>query len=159
MKTIEAIISMMVLLSFASLTLIQVPQAEPSLHKYQLAEDIWRIAYLKGCFSQSMFNEKFSLDSAAITSALESKKGADQAIISVMERSLSTAALADPTDEMEECLNPLFDEINQQTSLNIAFDAPLEVAAGDSLPGEEAVVIHKALVLNGVPQRVALKVE
>jgi len=159
MKTIEAIISMMVLLSFASLTLIQVPQSEPDFYKYQLTEDIWRIAYLKGCFNQSMFNEKFSVDLAALQAAVEGKTDVDQATISLMGATLSTAGLADPTNEAEECLNPLFDKINKETSLNIAFYAPLEVAAGDSLPGEGAVVIHKVLVLNGVPQRVALKVE
>ncbi len=157
MKTIEAIISMMVLLSFASLSLIQVPQSGFELHKYQLAEDIWRIAYLRGCFNQTMFNEKFSLDSDALVSALEGEQ--EQDLIPLMGATLNTAGLIDPTDEAEECLNPLFDQINQETSLNIAFDAPLEVAAGDRLPGEGAVVIHKVLILNGVPQRVALKVE
>jgi len=54
MKTIEALISLMVLLSFTSLTLLHAPPQEPQLYKYQLAEDIWRIAYLKGCFNQSV---------------------------------------------------------------------------------------------------------
>jgi len=54
MKTIEALISLMVLLSFTSLSLLHAPTTESHLYKYQLAEDVWRIAYLKGCFNQSV---------------------------------------------------------------------------------------------------------
>jgi len=54
MKTIEALISLMVLLSFTSLSLLHAPTQESQLYKYQLAEDVWRIAYLKGCFNQSV---------------------------------------------------------------------------------------------------------
>ncbi|MBD3390231.1 hypothetical protein GF415_04750 [Candidatus Micrarchaeota archaeon] len=55
MKTIEALISLMVLLSFTSFTLLESqPENEPTLLRYQLAEDIWRICYLKGCFNQSV---------------------------------------------------------------------------------------------------------
>lgn len=53
MKTIEALISLMVLLSFTSITLLSAPVYPSQLQNQQLAEDIWRIAYLKGCFNQS----------------------------------------------------------------------------------------------------------
>ena len=53
MKTIEALISLVVLLSFTSLSLIEPPQAHSMLCQHQLAEDVWRVTYLKGCFSQS----------------------------------------------------------------------------------------------------------
>lgn len=54
MKTIEALISLMVLLSFTSLSLLEAPQPHSTLYHYQLAEDVWRVAYLKGCFSQEL---------------------------------------------------------------------------------------------------------
>ncbi len=122
MKTIEAIISLLVLLSFASISLIQVPQSEPQFYKYQLAEDIWRIAYLKGCFNQSVPS-------------------------------------LNPEGEMAECLNPLLEEINCETSLDIAFYTPIQAAAGNRLPGENAILIRKTIILNGVPQSVEMKVE
>lgn len=55
MKTIEALISLIVLLSFTSFTMLDAqPENEPALLRYQLAEDVWRICYLKGCFNQSV---------------------------------------------------------------------------------------------------------
>ena len=53
MKTIEALISLVVLLSFTSLALLEAPKPHSSLYQHQLAEDVWRVAYLKGCFNQS----------------------------------------------------------------------------------------------------------
>ncbi len=55
MKTIEALISLMVLLSFTSFTMLDAqPENGSVLPSYQLAEDVWRICYLKGCFNQSV---------------------------------------------------------------------------------------------------------
>ncbi len=52
MKTIEALICAMVLLSFTPLLIIDSPMPQTLLHQYQLAEDVWRVAYLRGCFAQ-----------------------------------------------------------------------------------------------------------
>ncbi|MBN2121637.1 hypothetical protein JW721_01080 [Candidatus Micrarchaeota archaeon] len=52
MKTIEALICAFVLISFAPLALLEAPAPQTQLQQYQLAEDVWRIAYLKGCFAQ-----------------------------------------------------------------------------------------------------------
>ncbi|MFP3949840.1 MAG: hypothetical protein ACLFUZ_01970 [Candidatus Micrarchaeia archaeon] len=55
MKTIEALISLIILLSFTSFAMLDAqPENDPALPRYQLAEDIWRICYLKGCFNQSV---------------------------------------------------------------------------------------------------------
>jgi len=129
MKTIEAIISLMVLLSFASLTLIQPPQESSELTKYQLAEDVWRIAYLKGCFQQEISG-------------------------------VEDLAPSDPTNDMEEyCLNPLFQEIHEETGLLIDFSDTFEASAGPNRPGEGGVILHKVVVLNGVPTQTTLAVE
>ena len=120
MKTIEALISLLVLLSFASVTLIQPVQPGPSLQEYQLAEDAWRIAYLKGCFNQSVPSLK-------------------------------------PDHEMRECLLPVFEEINRQTSLKLSCDTEIQVAVGEGLPREGAVLIKKTVILNGVPAIVEMR--
>jgi hypothetical protein len=52
MKTIEALICAFVLLSFAPLVLLDTPAPKTQLYEYQLAEDVWRVAYLRGCFAQ-----------------------------------------------------------------------------------------------------------
>lgn len=52
MKTIEALICAFVLLSFAPLALLDAPAPQTQLQGYELAEDVWRIAYLRGCFAQ-----------------------------------------------------------------------------------------------------------
>ena len=54
MKMVEALISLVVLLSFTSLSILHAPHHPSQLQKYQLAEDVWRVAYLKGCFNQSL---------------------------------------------------------------------------------------------------------
>ena len=121
MKTMEALISLMVLLSFTSLSLLHAPTQESQLYKYQLAEDVWRIVYLKGCFNQSVPS-------------------------------------LNPTNEMEECLNPLLAEIERETLLRIAFDLELEAAAGEDLPGENAAATTKTIMANGVPKLVQMKI-
>ncbi|MBD3397495.1 hypothetical protein GF412_00185 [Candidatus Micrarchaeota archaeon] len=119
MKTIEALISLMLLLSFTSASLLSAPAYPSQLQKQQLAEDIWRIAYLKGCFNQSVPS-------------------------------------INAENEMESCLNPLVAEIETQTGLGIAF-SPQE-AAGQELPDENAVVLRKTIVINGIPKESILHV-
>ena len=160
MKTIEAIISLMVLLSFASLSLIHPPQELSELTKYQLAEDVWRIAYLKGCFEQDT-PEFPSIDSAEFLSALDGKKGTpDPGTLLLLQDTIKSVALSDPTNDMEEyCLNPLFEEIHQETGLLVDFSDTFEASAGSNRPGSGATVLHKVVILNGVPQEVTLAVE
>lgn len=53
MQTIEAILSLLVFLSVASLVLSADPGPPPvddSLYRMQLAEDAWRVLYLRGAF-------------------------------------------------------------------------------------------------------------
>ncbi|MCK4319855.1 hypothetical protein KAW38_04775 [Candidatus Micrarchaeota archaeon] len=48
MQTIEAVISLLVLLSFSIPFLISAPLQDTSLYQLQIAGDIWRVLYLKG---------------------------------------------------------------------------------------------------------------
>jgi len=49
-KTLEAAISLVVLLSFLSYGLLHYPAQHSRLYEYELAEDAWRVLYLKGGF-------------------------------------------------------------------------------------------------------------
>lgn len=158
MKTIEAIISLMVLLSFASLTLIQPPQQSTELAKYQLAEDVWRIAYLKGCFKQNITFPP-AIDNSEFINTFEGKKELPDSGVLLLQETVESMALADPTNDMEECLNPLLEETYLETGFLIEFSSPIEAAGGPSPPKEHAVILHKVLILNGVPQEVTLAVE
>ncbi len=59
MQSIEAIISLMVLLLIVSYMLTnaaQVPAIDDSLYRYQLTNDVWRVLYLKGDFYDFNWN-------------------------------------------------------------------------------------------------------
>ncbi len=158
MKTVEAIISLMVLLSFTSFSLIHVPEHHPGLNKYQLAEDIWRIAYLKGCFNQSLDSEQVSLDTDSISILTEGEKELSGELVSQLNTVLFIKNLIDPTNEMEECLNPVFEEISDKTSLEIEFRTVFEAGGGPGVPETDVIVLHKVVVLDGMPQSVYLRV-
>ncbi len=48
LKTVEALISLAVLLSFLSFSLLHYPVQHSRLYEYELAEDAWRVIYLRG---------------------------------------------------------------------------------------------------------------
>ena len=48
LKTMEALISLAVLLSFLSFSLLHYPVQHSRLYEYELAEDAWRVLYLGG---------------------------------------------------------------------------------------------------------------
>ncbi len=53
MQTLEAIISFTVFMAFASYVLLQIDDnrgIDNSLYRYQLANDVWRVLYLRGNF-------------------------------------------------------------------------------------------------------------
>ena len=66
MKTIEATISLLVFLSFSSFALIHLPQGHSSLYEYELANDIWRVLYLRGYFHPSDEAPNFMQDEYAL---------------------------------------------------------------------------------------------
>lgn len=49
-KTLEATISLVVLLSFLSYGLLHYPVQHSRMYAYELAEDAWRVLYLRGGF-------------------------------------------------------------------------------------------------------------
>ena len=49
-KTLEAAISLVVLVSFLSFGLLHYPIQHSRLYEYELAEDAWRVLYLRGGF-------------------------------------------------------------------------------------------------------------
>ena len=50
LKTVEALISLAVLLSFFSFSLLHYPVQHSRMYEYELAEDAWRVVYLRGGF-------------------------------------------------------------------------------------------------------------
>lgn len=48
LKTVEALISLAVLLSFLSFSLLHYPVQHSRMYEYELAEDAWRVIYLRG---------------------------------------------------------------------------------------------------------------
>lgn len=48
LKTVEALIALVVLLSFSSFQLLHQPVQHSSLYQYELAEDAWRVIWLRG---------------------------------------------------------------------------------------------------------------
>ena len=71
MQSIEAIISLMVLVLIVSYMLTnaaQVPAIDDSLYRYQLTNDVWRVLYLKGDFyGFGWSNSPVAISQAAIT--------------------------------------------------------------------------------------------
>ena len=66
MKTIEATISLLVLLSFSSIALFHLPSYRSSLYEYELAEDVWRVLYLRGHFHPGEIPPDFMQDEYAL---------------------------------------------------------------------------------------------
>ncbi|MEW5996009.1 MAG: hypothetical protein AB1657_00230 [Candidatus Micrarchaeota archaeon] len=69
-KTLEATISLVVLLSFLSFGLLHYPVQHSRLYEYELAEDAWRVLYLKGGFDVwelETGNRKLNEDAEEIT--------------------------------------------------------------------------------------------
>lgn len=69
-KTLEAAISLVVLLSFLSFGLLHYPVQHSRLHEYELAEDAWRVLYLRGGFDVSepeSGNRKLNADAERIS--------------------------------------------------------------------------------------------
>ena len=68
MQTLEAIISFTFFMFFATFMLAQLDYTKPnySLYQYQLANDIWRVLYLKGALkdysSSNLFAEQIMTD-------------------------------------------------------------------------------------------------
>jgi len=56
-KTLEATISLVVLLSFLSYGLLHCPAQHSRLYEYELAEDAWRVLYLRGGFGPEWVGE------------------------------------------------------------------------------------------------------
>jgi hypothetical protein len=48
LKTVEALVSLLVVLSFLSFGLVHHPVQHSQLYRYELAEDAWRVVYLRG---------------------------------------------------------------------------------------------------------------
>jgi hypothetical protein len=57
LKTVEALIALVVLLSFSSFQLLHQPVQHSSLYQYELAEDAWRVIWLKGGLRPSLHDE------------------------------------------------------------------------------------------------------
>ncbi len=67
---VEALIALAVLVSFSSFQLLHHPVQHSSLYKYELAEDAWRVMYLKGGLRPSLHREwageEFGIDERAM---------------------------------------------------------------------------------------------
>lgn len=149
MKTVEALISCMVLLSFSSAILLQAPHADSSaLEQYRLAEDVWRIAYLKGCLNQSTPLEPELEDASGIANDLASGNAE-----SFREEAASFAA-GGTYEEIEECLNSeVIPNVEFETGLPVSFENIQ--AAGEISSG---TAITRTVIVSGMPRRVTLRV-
>lgn len=152
MKTIEALISAMALLAFLQQMMLAAslpPQPYgPGLYRMQLAEDAWRIMYLRGCFNQSTPSPRVFPSTPAILSAF-----AGNSSIAGMIAAFSP----DPVpakDPMEACLNGVIAEIEAETGLKVEFEDM--DAAGSSRTTEGSAKIRKTIIVNGIPERVSL---
>ena len=158
MKTIEALISAMVLLSFSPLLIMEAPLPQTQLYKYQLAEDVWRVAYLEGCFVQQ--EPDFSAAAAASGSFNMPKNSEDVVGLltdgDVLAMIASINSAVEAKDPMESCLNKVVAEIESETALRIEFENM--DAAGSERASEDAVRIQKTIIVNGVPETVFLRV-
>jgi hypothetical protein len=149
MKTVEALISCMVLLSFSSIILLQAPYPDSSaLEQYRLADDVWRIAYLKGCFNQSAPLEPELSDAEGIAGDLAAGNAGS------FGTELASLAVGGTYSEMEECLNAeVIPQVQDETGLPVSFEniqAAGEISAGTA--------ITKTVIVGGVPQKVILRV-
>ncbi|MDD5096213.1 MAG: hypothetical protein PHY95_01730 [Candidatus ainarchaeum sp.] len=57
LKTVEALIALTVLLSFSSFQLLHHPVQHSSIYQYELAEDAWRVIWLRGGLQPAMHDE------------------------------------------------------------------------------------------------------
>ncbi|MEM4272370.1 MAG: hypothetical protein QXH30_02175 [Candidatus Bilamarchaeaceae archaeon] len=149
MKTVEALISCMVLLSFSSIFLLQAPHANSSaLQQYRLAEDVWRIAYLKGCFNQSVPVGAVLEDAEGVAMGLSAGDAASFAA------EASSFAAGGTYAEMEDCLNAkVIPQVEYETGLPVSFENIQ--AAGELSKG---TAITKTVIVGGIPQKVTLRV-
>lgn len=113
----EAAISLVVLVSFLSFGLLHHPVQHSRLYEYELAEDAWRVLYLRGGFGPVWTAE-------GVLGPDEGKLNADAG------------------------------EITGLTGLCVAMDG-LQVAS--CLPGEGAIVLHKAVSGGGAPAHVLFR--
>lgn len=120
LKTVEALISLAVLLSFLSFSLLHYPVQHSRLYEYELAGDAWRALYLGGGFGP------------------------------VWKPGSGGLALGPDTDK----LNADAGRITELTGLCVAMDG-LQVAS--CLPGEGAIVLHKAVSSGGAPVEVLFR--
>ncbi len=118
-KTLEAAISLVVLVSFLSFGLLHYPVQHSQLYEYELAEDAWRVLYLRGGFEPLW-------------------KLAD-----------GCSGLEDGCGVLwpnEDKMNVDVERITELTGLCVAMDG-LQVAS--CLPGEGAIVLHKTVSSGG----------
>jgi len=148
MKTVEALISCMVLLSFSSAILLQAPHPDSSaVEHYRLAEHVWRIAYLKGCFNQSAPLEIELADAEGISKDLAAGDAGS------FGTELASLAVGGTYAEMEECLNAeVIPEVEYETGLPISFENIQ--AAGEISSG---TAITKTVIVGGIPKKVTLR--
>ncbi len=149
MKTVEALISCMVLLSFSSIVLLQGPHSDSNaLGQYRLAEDVWRIAYLKGCFNQSAPPGLELPNAEGIAGDLSAGDA------SSFGREVASLANGGTYSEMEDCLNTeVIPQVQNETGLPVSFEniqAAGEISAGTA--------ITKTVIVGGVPEKVTFRV-
>ena len=126
-KTLEATISLVVLLSFLSFGLLHYPVQHSRLYEYELAEDAWRVLYLRGGFGPEW----------------KLGEGCDN--------------LEDGCGVLwpnETSMNRDVERITGLTGLCVAMDG-LQVAS--CLPGEGALVLHKTVSSGGEPMTFAFR--
>jgi hypothetical protein len=126
-KTLEAAISLVVLVSFLSVGLLHYPVQHSRLYEYELAEDAWRVIYLRGGFGPEwkLVEGCTSLDEGC-------------GVLWPDEASLNREA----------------ERITELTGLCVAMDG-LQVAS--CLPGEGALVLHKTVSSGGEPMTFAFR--
>jgi len=118
-KTLEAAISLVVLVSFLSFGLLHYPVQHSRMHEYELAEDAWRVLYLRGGFGP-----EWKLDEGCLN--LDDGCG----VLGPDETRMNVDA----------------ERITELTGLCVAMDG-LQVAS--CLPGEGALVLHKTVSSGG----------
>lgn len=126
-KTLEAAISLVVLVSFLSFGLLHYPVQHSRLYEYELAEDAWRAIYLKGGF------------------------GPEWKLVEGCEKLEDGCGVLWPN---EASMNRDAERITELTGLCVAMDG-LQVAS--CLPGEGALVLHKTVSSGGEPMTFAFR--
>lgn len=75
LKTVEALIALVVLLSFSSFQLLHQPVQHSSLYQYELAEDAWRVIWLRGGLQPALHeewaNEEFGINERAMVESAD----------------------------------------------------------------------------------------